>query len=168
MTEIKREKLWTHYEVKACLLKYSDNDKVWKVAFLFVWLPHDKSPVPIPSLVPELKRLKIVHEVLPIDNLQDLLYQISSGQNLRIGGIDSSLELIDKPLKYELYWNQHPFTAMFGISDPCYGLSASGDYSSKLDNTLEHLRSELPTLSFPFQDLYLLILYKIEAELSVD
>jgi hypothetical protein len=150
-SEIAQENLWKYFEIRTCLLKYSDDDETWKVGFLFIRLLDHK--IPIQSFLPDLKRLKLVHDVLPIKSLKNLLNLISAKQNVRLGGVEASLELVTSPLRYDLYWRSHPYTELFRIEDPCYGLSATGNYSSKLDDTYESVRSELPLLSFPFQDL---------------
>ena len=138
MSEIDQERVWKYYEIRACLLKYADDDSEWKVGFLYVRLLDNK--IAVQPYLPDLKRLKMVHEILPIDSLNDLLNLISTRQNVRIGGVGASLEFITTPLKYELYWNSHPFTEHFRVEDSCYGLSATGDYSTRLDDTLEFVR----------------------------
>ncbi|MPZ06042.1 MAG: hypothetical protein GEU26_06425 [Nitrososphaeraceae archaeon] len=137
---VQEENLWKYFEIRTCLLKYSDDDETWKVGFLFIRLLDHK--IPIQSFLPDLKRLKMLHEVLPIKDLKDLLDLVSTKQKVRLGGVEASLELVTRP-----------YTELFGVEDPCYGLNATGNYSSKLDDTYESVRSELPLLSIPFQDL---------------
>ena len=94
----------------------------------------------------------MMKQILDIRSLENLR-QIVRRQKIKIDGISASLELITTPLKYQFYWYSHPFTAHFGIDDASIGLSATGDYTEKLNHTLEYLRSELSTMSPPFQDL---------------
>lgn len=81
------------------------------------------------------------------------LFRYPPNRSVALGGIQASLELVTSLLRYDLYLHSHPYTELFGIEDPCYGLSASGDSSSKLDDTFESVRTELPLPTVPFQDL---------------
>ncbi|MPZ07424.1 MAG: hypothetical protein GEU26_13595 [Nitrososphaeraceae archaeon] len=68
--------------------------------------------IPVRSFLPELKRLKMAHDVLPINRLQDLLDSISTKQNVKLGGVQALLEHVSSPLRYDLYWYSHPYTVL--------------------------------------------------------
>jgi hypothetical protein len=90
----------------------------------------------------------MIHKILDIASLDNLLRQIVAREKIKIDGISASLELITIPLKYQFYWYSHPFTEQFGIDVASIGLSATGDYSEKLNDTLEYLNFLLCLLPF--------------------
>lgn len=146
---IQQHKFWNYFEIKTLLFRSVESD-IWKVQFLYVRLLEDAT-----SVLDGVKtdHLMLVHQLFDIGQLNDLLAQITSGDEIRIGRITGSLGLITNKIKYDFYQRSHPFAVSFGVEYPCYALSKSGNTSTQLRAVQVRLTSELQDLNRPFEDL---------------
>ena len=146
---IQQHKFWNYFEIKTLLFRSVESD-IWKVQFLYVRLLEDAT-----SVLDGVKtdHLMLVHQLFDIGQLNDLLAQITSGDEIRIGRITGSLGLITNKIKYDFYQRSHPFVVSFGVEYPCYALSKSGNTSTQLRAVQVRLTSELQDLNRPFEDL---------------
>ena len=146
---IQQHKFWNYFEIKTLLFRSVESD-IWKVQFLYVRLLEDAT-----SVLDGVKtdHLMLVHQLFDIGQLNDLLAQITSGDEIRIGRITGSLGLITNKIKYDFYQRSHPFAVSFGVEYPCYALSKSGNTSTQLRAVQVRLTSELQNLNRPFEDL---------------
>jgi hypothetical protein len=146
---IQQHKFWNYFEIKTLLFRSVEID-IWKVQFLYVRLLEDAT-----SVLDGVKtdHLMLVHQLFDISQLNDLLAQITSGDEIRIGRITGSLGLIKNKIKYDFYQRSHPFAVSFGVEYPCYALSKSGNTSTQLRAVQVRLTSELQDLNRPFEDL---------------
>ena len=146
---IQQHKFWNYFEIKTLLFRSVESD-IWKVQFLYVRLMEDAT-----SVLDGVKtdHLMLVHQLFDIGQLNDLLAQITSGDEIRIGRITGSLGLITNKIKYDFYQRSHPFAVSFGVEYPCYALSKSGNTSTQLRAVQVRLTSELQDLNRPFEDL---------------
>jgi hypothetical protein len=146
---IQQHKFWNYFEIKTLLFRSVESD-IWKVQFLYVRLLEDAT-----SVLDGVKtdHLMLVHQLFDIGQLNDLLAQITSGVEIKIGRITGSLGLITNKIKYDFYQRSHPFAVSFGVEYPCYALSKSGNTSTQLRAVQVRLTSELQDLNRPFEDL---------------
>ncbi|MGA7542977.1 MAG: hypothetical protein WBW34_07935, partial [Nitrososphaeraceae archaeon] len=108
---IQQHKFWNYFEIKTLLFRSVESD-IWKVQFLYVRLLEDAT-----SVLDGVKtdHLMLVHQLFDIGQLNDLLAQITSGDEIRIGRITGSLGLITNKIKYDFYQRSHPFVVSFGV-----------------------------------------------------
>jgi hypothetical protein len=147
--KIHQHRFWNHFEIKALLFRSVESDK-WNVQFLYVRLLEHPT-----SVLDGVKtdHLLLVHQLFDISQLYDLLTQMTSGDEIRIGRIVGSLRLLTNKIKYDFYQRSHPFAISFGVEYPCYALSKSGNTSTHLRAVQARLTSELQGLNRPFEDL---------------
>jgi len=146
---IQQHDLWNYFEIKALLFRSGESD-TWNIQFLYVRLLED-----VTSVLDGLRtdHLLLMHQVYDISQLNDLLKQITIGDQIRAGQITSSLGLITNKIKYDFYQRSNPFAVSFGVEYPCYALSKSGNTSSQLRAVQMRLTSELQNLNKPFEDI---------------
>lgn len=95
LSKISQEKFWKYLEVKACLLKHSE-DRIWKVAFINIQLVSESKVTD--TGLPRFDNLMLIHKILRIGALHELIEQITGGHRIRIGRINAFLEWMkDKP-----------------------------------------------------------------------
>jgi hypothetical protein len=146
---IQQHRFWNYFEIKAFLFRSVESDK-WRVQFLYVRLL--EHPVSVLEGV-RTDHLMLVHQLFDIGQLYELMIQITSGDEIRVGRITGSLELLTNKIKYDFYQRSHPFAVSFGVEYPCYALSKSGNTSTQLRAVQARLTSELQGLNRPFEDL---------------
>ncbi len=120
--------LWKYFEIKVFLFKSGSNDISWKVQFLYVRLlgyPVDQSVGLTTS------HIRLIHVVREIDELKDILYQITS-ERISVNEVSASLELVPNKLKYDSFYKFHPQSQIFGVSEACYEILKSGSNSMEL------------------------------------
>jgi hypothetical protein len=146
---IQQHGFWNYFEIKALLFRSGESD-TWNIQFLYVRLLED-----VTSVLDGLRtdHLLLMHQVYDISQLNDLLKQITIGDQIRAGQITSSLGLITNKIKYDFYQRSNPFAVSFGVEYPCYALSKSGNTSSQLRAVQMRLTSELQNLNKPFEDI---------------
>jgi hypothetical protein len=146
---IQQHGFWNYFEIKALLFRSGESD-TWNIQFLYVRLLED-----VTSVLDGLKtdHLLLMHQVYDISQLNDLLKQITIGDQIRAGQITGSLGLITNKIKYDFYQRSNPFAVSFGVEYPCYALSKSGNTSSQLRAVQMRLTSELQNLNKPFEDI---------------
>jgi hypothetical protein len=147
--KIQQHSFWNHLEIKALLFRTVESE-IWNVQFLYVRLLEDA-----PGVLDGIRtdHLILVHQLCELNQLNDLLKQITTGDEIRIGQIVGSLALITNKIKYDFYQRSHPFAISFGVEYPCYALSKSGNASSLLRAVQVRLTSELQNLNRPFEDI---------------
>lgn len=129
--------LWKHFEIKAFLFKSGSND-MWKVQFLYVRLleyPVDQSVGLTTS------HIRLIHVVREIDELKDILYQITS-ERISVNEVSASLGLVPNKIRYDSFYKFHPQSQIFGVSEACYALLKSGNNSMELAENQTLLISE--------------------------
>jgi hypothetical protein len=146
---IQQHRFWNYFEIKALLFRSVESDK-WKVQFLYVRLL--ERPTSVLDGV-KTDHLMLVHQLFDINQLYELMTQITSSDLIRIGRITGSLGLLTNKIKYDFYQRSHPFAISFGVEYPCYALSKSGNTSAQLRAVQARLTSELQSLNRPFEDL---------------
>jgi hypothetical protein len=135
LSKISQEKFWKYFEVKACLLKHSE-ERIWKVAFINIQLVSE--PKLTDTGLPRFDNLMLIHKILRIDALHELIEQTTEGHRITIGRINASLEWMkDKPrydFKMRAYVKQE-----YHIDEACHVLIKSGEYKDDLDSTIRRL-----------------------------
>jgi hypothetical protein len=147
--KIQQHSIWNYFEIKALLFR-SVESNTWNVQFLYVRLLEEAT-----SELDGVRtdHLLLVHQLYDISQVNDLLKQITTGGEIRIGQIVGSLGLLTSKIKYDFYLRSHPFAISFGAEYPCYALSKSGNNSSQLRAVQLRLTSELQNLKRPFEDI---------------
>lgn len=146
---IQQHGFWNYFEIKALLFRSVKSD-TWNIQFLYIRLLED-----VTSVLDGVRtdHLLLIHQVYDISQLNDLLKQITIGDQIRTGQIAGSLELISNKIKYDFYQRSNPFAISFGIEYPCYALSKSGNTSGQLRAVQMRLTSELENLNRSFEDI---------------
>jgi hypothetical protein len=132
--------LWKYFEIKIFLFKSSSKDISWKVQFLYIRLL-EHPPNQLVGLT--TAHLRLVHMVLEIDELKNILYQITSTEKITLNNISASLGLIPNEIKYNALYRSHPQGGIFGVNEACYEVIKSGISSIELAENLTILISEL-------------------------
>jgi hypothetical protein len=78
LSKVSREKLWKYIELKACLVK--DSEDSWKVAFLNLQLLSESTSSDKTLKVDN--NLLLVHQILHINTLSRLFRQITEGKQI--------------------------------------------------------------------------------------
>ena len=85
------------------------------------------------------------------EKLDDLIKQIFVDRELRLKDFSASLELMTGAPKYELYPNSHPFTSMFRINEPGYGLHQTGKYSQEFEQAEPYIQRSFRSILNHFE-----------------
>jgi hypothetical protein len=135
--------LWKYFEIKTFLFKPGSNEISWRVQFLYIRLlqhPVNQSVGLITS------HIRLIHEVRELDKLKDVLYQITSTQQIIVNEVSASLGLVPNEIRYDSFYKSHPQSEIFGINEACYEILKSGNSSIELAENQTLLISELEGL----------------------
>jgi hypothetical protein len=147
--KIQQHGFWNYFEIKALLFRSVESD-TWNIQFLYVRLLED-----VTNALDGVRtdHMLLTHQVYDISQLNDLLKQIATGDQIRTGQIIGSLGLITNKIKYDFYQRSNPFAISFGAEYPCYALTKFGNNSNQLRAVQMRLTSELQNLNRPFEDI---------------
>jgi hypothetical protein len=146
---IQQHGFWNYFETKALLFRSGESDN-WNIQFLYVRLLEDVTNV-LDGV--RTDHLLLMHQVYDISQLNDLLKQMATGDQIRTSQLIGSLGLITSKIKFDFYQRSNPFAVSFGVEYPCYALSKSGNTSNQLRAVQMRLTSELQNLNRPFEDI---------------
>jgi hypothetical protein len=85
------------FEIKACLIKFEDEE--WKITYLEIRLSNEEKVI---KNILEEERLKLLHEIRPIAELDDIIDQIVKHKSLEVSGLRASIQLMTSNWSYDL------------------------------------------------------------------
>jgi uncharacterized FlaG/YvyC family protein len=91
------EDMWKFFEIKACLIKFKDEE--WKITYLQITLSNEEKAI---KNILEEERLKLLHEIRPIAELDDIINQIFKHKSLEVCGLRASIQLMTSNWTYDL------------------------------------------------------------------
>jgi hypothetical protein len=142
-------RFWKCFEVKSCSTYENDT---WKVLFLYLKLLRDQ-PARVQHGI-ETAHIKLTHEVRNIDELVDVLHQISEEKTVGLDRSNASLEWISSQIIFGTYPKSHPHTELFGMVDPAYALDQTGVTPPELAGIERTIQEELLAHSEPYERQY--------------
>jgi hypothetical protein len=140
-TLISEQKWYNSFEIKACLLRYSDTD-VWKITLLRIELLANERNVegkaPINS-----NQVKTIDDVFVITSLDMFIQDVMRGDKISFYEEECSLELF-KGNFYRRMCTRSSTLERHGIDFPCLEVGMLGDFTPEAENTIRYLDDLIP------------------------
>lgn len=146
---IRELSIWSQFEVKACLIRFN-NSKEWHIGFLQILLLETYRASNDTEIL-DYEHVRFIHQTYDIKLLDSILEDLERGKNIRLENMILSLDLMQSQTYTELHMRQY-IRNNFGIDEPCYLLTRTGEFS-KLRDILKQIEFELRKVDPPFESL---------------
>lgn len=142
-TLINEQKWYNSFEIKACLLKYSDTD-VWKITFLRIELLANERNVESKAPV-NSNQVKTIGDVFIISSLDRFIQDVMRDARISLYEEECSLELFRSNFKLRMCARS---TALerYGIDFPCLEVGMHGIFTPEAEKAMAYLDNLIPTV----------------------